>query len=128
VIVDLKTDRVRSAPLGGPYVTGEMLWLSPKRVVFAPSHSLDRIRLYSPSASLVARGEQLGAFDAALVDDRLLALNGPFLIEASPPTGRLRDLARLPSPILYAIEPVVDGPSVAAPATSAALLARAHAT
>jgi hypothetical protein len=128
VVVDLKTGRVRSAPLGGPYVTGEMLWSSPKRVVFAPSRSFDRIRVYSPSASLVARGEQLGAFDAALVGNRLLALNGPFLIEASPPAGRLRDLARLPSPILYAIEPVVDGPSVAAPAAPVALLARAHGT
>jgi hypothetical protein len=106
VVADLMTDRVRTAPLGEPYVTGEMLWLSPKRVVFAPVRSFDRIRVYSPALRLMARGELLAASDATLAGDRLLALNGSLVVEASPPGARLTDLTALPSPVVNAIEPV----------------------
>jgi hypothetical protein len=106
VVVDLKIDRVRTAPLGGPYVTGEMLWLSPRRVVFAPLRSFDRIRMYTPALRLLARGGQLAASDATIAGGRLLALAGSTLVEASPPGARLTDLTALPSPVVNAIEPV----------------------
>jgi hypothetical protein len=114
VVVDLRNDRVRTAPLGGPFITGEMLWLSSTRVVYAPTWSFDRIRVFSPSMRLVDSGDLLGASDAALVGNRLLALTPPFLVEASPPGGRLRDLARLPTPVVNVIAPVANGPTVGA--------------
>jgi hypothetical protein len=112
VVVDLRTDRVSTAPLGGPFIAGEMLWQSPKRVVYAPVRSFDRVRVYSPSMQLLASGDLLGATDAALVGSRLLALAPPFLVEASPPAGRLRDLARMPTPVVNALAPVPNGPTV----------------
>ena len=95
-------------------MTGEMLWLSPRRVVFAPVRSFDRIRVYNPALRLMARGELLAASDATLAGDRLLALAGSLVVEASPPAARLTDLTALPSPVVNAIEPV---PAPAATAT-----------
>ena len=89
-----------------------MLWLSPKRVVYAPVRSFDRIRVFSPALSPLARGELLGASDATLEGGRLLALSAPYVLEASPPAGRLRVLTRLPSPVVWAVEPVANGPVV----------------
>jgi hypothetical protein len=106
VVVDLKTDRVRTSPLGGPYVTGEMLWLSPTRVVFAPLSSFERVRVYNRALRLVSRGELLTASDATLAGGRLLALSPPFVVEGSPPAGPLVELTRLPSPVGNAIEAV----------------------
>jgi hypothetical protein len=125
VVLDLTTGRSRSAPLGAPYVTGEMLWLSPKRVVFAPERSFDRIRVFSPTLRLLARGELLAASDAELAGGRLVALAAPFVVEASPPSGRLRELTRLPSPVGYALEPVANGPAVRGGRTPAGALANA---
>ena len=106
VVANLTTGRVRTAPLGEPYVAGEMLWLSPKRVVFAPVRSFDRIRVYNPALRLMVRGELLAASDATLAGDRLLAVAGALVVEASPPGARLTELTVLPSPVVNAIEPV----------------------
>ena len=54
----------------------------------------------------MARGELVAASDAALAGDRLLALAGSLVVEASPPGARLTDPTALPSPVVNAIEPV----------------------
>ena len=51
--------------------------------------------------------------DATLLGQRLLVLSAPFVLEASPPGGSLRELTRLPSPLVVALESVQGGHPIA---------------
>ena len=116
VLVDLgaRRGRVKTSPLGGSNVFGEMLWLGPRRVVFVPTRGeLDRLRVYNLSLDTVQRGELFFADDATLLGRRLIVLSAPFVVEASPPAGSLRELAQLPSPVVLALEAVHGGHPVA---------------
>ncbi len=116
VLVDLGVTprRVKTAPLGGSNVFGEMLWLGPRRVVFVPTRGeLDRVRVYDLSLGTVRRGEVMFGNDATLLGQRLIVLSAPFVLEASPPGGSLRELTRLPSPLVVALESVQGGHPIA---------------
>ena len=70
VLVDLGVTpgRVKTAPLGGSNVFGEMLWLGPRRVVFVPTRGeLDRVRVYDLSLGHgpPRRGDVRGRCDPA---------------------------------------------------------------
>jgi hypothetical protein len=112
VLVDTKRGSVRTAPLGGPYVSGDMLWLSSSRVALVPNGGeIDRVRVYDTALRLRALGEQLYAYDAALHEGRLIGLVAPFLVAAPSPTGTFSELARLPSPVVHVLEAVAGGPA-----------------
>jgi hypothetical protein len=106
VLVDLAGPRarVRTADLGRTNVLGEMLWLAPGRVVFAPTRGdADRIRVYDAGLEVVARGGRLSAADVVLRRGRLVALAAPLLFEADPPASPLAELAVLPSPVVHVL-------------------------
>ena len=119
VLVDTKSGAVRTTELGGPYVTGSMLWLSRNRVVLVPDGGgIDRVRVYDTGLRVKAEGEQFFTNDAVLVEGRLVGVAAPFLVQAPSPTGSFSELAHLPSPVVHALEAVVAAPG--APGRAAA--------
>jgi hypothetical protein len=111
VLVDRKTGAVRTAPLGGPYVTAKPLWLRRDRLVVVPrGGELDRVRVFDTSLRERGEGEVLFAHDAVLLRGRLIGLVAPFLVAAPSPTGAFEELARLPSPVAYVLQAVTASP------------------
>jgi hypothetical protein len=119
--------RIHTRRLGGPYVSGEMLWVGSGRVLFVPTrYSDDRIRLYDTSLRVLSRGQRLWAVDAALHGRQLFVLSSPWVLASPRPTGTLGEVNRLPTAVAHALEMVVDGPEPAPPAPRFAMPGGLH--
>ena len=106
VLVDLTRPRarVRSRPLGGPNVSGDMAWLNPRRLVFLPGRGdEDLARVYD--TALRVRGSFGGWLSSQSIVARGAAygLAGDVVVRAKLPHGPVRSFRRLPGPLTHAL-------------------------
>jgi hypothetical protein len=97
VLVDLTTrpPRIRSTPLGASDVSGTVLWVSDRRMVFLPSDRRETARLLDLRLRTLSRFRWT-AGDAALVGSTLVGIHDRALVTAKLPAGRTRLLRGLP--------------------------------
>jgi hypothetical protein len=118
VLVQLKPRfRVRTAALGKPNVSGDVLWLSNARVACFPSASgdVDAVRVFDGRLRAVSRWRGWRARRTVLFGKRALGLGyrGDLFV-ADPVRGRPRLLRTLPGPIAHRIAVVPGAPRVKA--------------
>lgn len=96
-LVDLTTRpaTVRSAPLAGPEVLGDVIWVSSRRLLFLPYDRRETARLLDLRLRTLLRFRWT-AGDGARVGSTVFGLEGRALVRAALPAGPTRVVRRLP--------------------------------
>lgn len=104
VLVDRRSGRLRSASLGSANVSGDVAWLPGGRLAFFPSVELAEARVYDRSLRLLARVRPWRARTGVAVGTTAYGVGWQGeLSRALLPSGPVRSLRTLPSPVVRAL-------------------------
>ena len=104
VLVERRTGRVRTAPLGSANVSGHLAWLDARRLAFFPNGEVTEARVYDRSLRVLTRIRSWRARDAAVRGSTAYGLGWMGeLSRAALPRGPVRHVRMLPSPVVRAI-------------------------
>jgi hypothetical protein len=104
VLVDVRTRRVRTAPLPNHPRGGNAAWLGRRRLVVLPSFFASELRTFGVPLRPLGVVRPWRAGTSTLVGRRVVGVDpGGALVSALPPRGRPRALRTLPTAAVYAL-------------------------